>query len=346
MAKYSVRMVSTFPTKGEGISKYTNYLNEELLSRTIAVNPTRIYFLEKKLSTVQWLRLLFIREDILHVQYTPTGSGPLILIYALLRSRKKKFIITSHEFPSTYGKHLPKALRGIYYGFERILHNAADIVAVHTGLQRDELLSIGVKPEKVMVVPFPVYPVFAVRKAEIPDVKHGIFFGRITPKKGIEVLLDAVKYLPKDMTFTIAGSPAIGYESYAQTLPTLVKSMGLESRIVFTGYLEDVALSKLMYGSGFAVLPYIYVTHSAVLMTMIGHGIPYVASDLPAFREIYNHYKGGLLFETGNGRGLAEGIMLCQDTRLRMRFAAEGQRAREQNNWKTYADRMVEYYEN
>ena len=219
---------------------------------------------------------------------------------------------------------------------------ALGVLGVISG--RDELLSIGVKPEKVKVIPFPVYPVFVKRSDEIPDLNHGLSFGRITPKKGIEVLFEALKLVPDEIRVSIAGSPAVGCESYADSLKERAALQGLEKRVSFLGFIEDDALSKLMYTIGFTILPYMYVTHSAVLMTALGHGVPYIASDLPAFREIYQHYKGGLLFEAGNSRSLADGIRQLADPALRSRFANEARAARERNNWKTYTDIMEKYY--
>jgi glycosyltransferase involved in cell wall biosynthesis len=347
MANYSVRMVSTFPTEGEGISQYTGYLISELKKRGVNVAVTKLYFLKSKRSTLKWLRLLFVKEQIVHVQYTPTGSGPLIYLFAALaRCNRKKFILTSHEFPSTYGKHLSGVLRKLFYLFERMLYNAADTVTVHTAQHRDELFEIGVNPSKVTIVQFPVYPVVKLRTEEVQNIRHGIFFGRITPKKGIETLFEAIKKLPEDMTFSIIGPPAIGCEAYADTLKERAASMGITGRLTFSGFLDDALVASAIYKAGFAVFPYNYITQSAALMTIIGYGIPYIASDLPAFKEVYTDYKSGLLFKTGNADNLVETIVQCIDCKTHERLVDESAKAREKYNWQTYTGSIMAIYGN
>ncbi len=337
-------MVSTHPTHGEGISQYVGFLLDELRGQGFSVSTTRMYFLKDKISSLKWLSLLFCPESVVHVHYTPTGSGPLILLYGLLRNRKKRFIITSHEFPSTYGKHLPRIARALYYTFEKMTHNFADRVVVHTVMQRLELSSIGVAAEKIRVLSFPVYPVFEKRNGEAPDLDHGLFFGRITPKKGIEVLLAAMEKLPEAMHCSIVGAPAVGCESYTENLRDEVRKRGLENRVSFLGFLDDTAVSRLMYRVGFTVLPYLYLTHSAALMTTIGHGVPYIASDLPAFREIVDHYRGGILFKTGDSRDLAEKIVECTSAERWHTLVAETREAREKNSWKSFSELVAQQY--
>jgi glycosyltransferase involved in cell wall biosynthesis len=346
MPNPTIRIVSTYPTEGEGISLYTHYLIDELRNRSYSIVTTRLYFLNNKLSTVKWIRLLGTRENILHVQYTPTGSGPGVYLYALLRDRKKKFIITSHELPSTYAKHLPGVIRRIFYALEGMLHNTATAITVHTKQHRDELISIGVKPSKVTIIQFPVYPVFKNRTNEKPDSRHGIFFGRITPKKGIEVLFEAIKLLPSDMTFSIIGPPASGFEAYAHYLKERASNMGIANRVRFSGFLDNASVSEAMYNAGFAVFPYNYITQSAALMTSIGHGLPYIASDLPAFKEVHSDYKSGLLFKTGNTESLVHAIESCMDITTHERLVRESAAARARFNWQSYSDVLVEIYDN
>jgi glycosyltransferase involved in cell wall biosynthesis len=342
----TVHIVSTFPTSGDGISYYTNYFIEELRKRNHVVRSTRINFLREKLSTRKWLKLLGINEDILHLQYTPTGAGPLVYLFSAFRRKNVKFIITSHELPSTYSKHLSGPPKYLFAVLERTLHNSADAITVHTEQHRKELVSLGVAPSKVIVIPFPIYPAPPKDLTVRPNYKQGIFFGRITPKKGIEVLFDALQFLPSDISFSIIGPPAWGFESYTEGLKEQVRNRKLEERVTFRGYLDDTSVSRAMEEGGFAIFPYQYITQSAALMTAIGHGLPYVASDLPAFKEVYERHKGGLLFETGNARSLAHAIEQIVHIRTREDMIRELSVARETCNWQTYTDAMEKLYEN
>ena len=282
----------------------------------------------------------------MHLQYTPTGAGLLVYLFSAFRKKNAKFIITAHELPSTYSKHLSGPLRRLFNILECKLHNAADAVAVHTEQHRDELVKLGVAPSKMVIVPFPVYPAPQKSPDAKPDRKHGIFFGRITPKKGIEILFDALQILPADVSLSIIGPTASGFEAYAERLKEQARNRGIGERIAFLGYLDDAAVTAAMDKAGFAVFPYHYASHSAALMTAIGHGVPYIASDLPAFKEIYERHKGGLLFETANPRSLAHAIEQLANDETRERMTRELSLARETSNWQTYTDAMVKLYGN
>ena len=58
------------------------------------------------------------------------------------------------------------------------------------------------------------------------------------------------------------------------------------------------------------------------------NGLPVVASDIPAYREVVGHERGGLLFPPGDAAAAAEAVCrLVDDAVLRRRL---GDQAREQ----------------
>ena len=50
-------------------------------------------------------------------------------------------------------------------------------------------------------------------------------------------------------------------------------------------YLSEEDLSALFYASDAVLLPYKLTSGSGVMFDALGHGIPFIASDLPFFKE-------------------------------------------------------------
>ena len=85
------------------------------------------------------------------------------------------------------------------------------------------------------------------RKFALPSEKIVLYVGRLVYEKGIHILINAVpKILAKtDAKFVIVGS---GYMQ--EQLSNIVKSMGLEHKVLFTGFVDEENLLKLQKVAG------------------------------------------------------------------------------------------------
>jgi len=347
MQKKIICLISTYPTEGDGISKYVEYLITALAQnfKDYEILTRRINFLQNKLHAFKWLWLFFRRDQIVHLQYTPTGAGPLVLFYSIFRAKKSRFIITSHELPSMYAKHLKGFLRKLYLTFEKKLFATAEAVTVHYPGHVEELKKIGVDPKKITLIPMPVFYPKSSDKGILRIRKKGVFLGRIAPKKGLELLISAVQYLPEDFSIEIVGGPPRGFARYASALQKNVLEKGLENRIKFTGYQSDSEVSKHLFSSGYVVLPHKYASFSAIFGVAFGHGLPYIASDLPAFKTFHDEFEGGILFKTENARKLADAILKIQETALFNQCLHQQKKSRKILDWAYFVKELRKIYE-
>ena len=147
--------------------------------------------------------------------------------------------------------------------------------------------------------------------------------GRLDPRKGIRILLDAMPLLlPKypEALFLVGGT---GEEQEA--LERKARALGIADRVVFVGPVQDPSdfyrcldlfvLSSLDEGFGLVVL-------EAMAM-----GLPVIGTRVGGVPEILTHGVNGWLVEPGDPVGLAEGVQtLWADPALRRRVAEEGRR--------------------
>ncbi len=128
--------------------------------------------------------------------------------------------------------------------------------------------------------------------------------GRLSPEKGIDLLLQAIAALSTmhpNLRLTIAG---IGSEQ--AKLQQLGDELGLTERVRFIGYVADMPalysqVDLVVQGSLTEGLPNVMV-EAAYL------GVPVVATDVGGTREVIEHGVNGWLVRKGSAAALAAGI--------------------------------------
>jgi glycosyltransferase involved in cell wall biosynthesis len=173
------------------------------------------------------------------------------------------------------------------------------------------------------------------------EAKHILFFGRLSKYKGINVLLEAMRYVLSefpDETLIIAGRAVKGF--YLDELPG-----GLHQRVVVIDrYISNEMLATLISNAKFVVCPYIDASQSGVLMTSFALNTPVIATNVGAFPEFIRENINGFLVEVNNAKELANGIRRClrNDTYLSLR-----QKMSEMNSslkWENNARVLMEAY--
>lgn len=143
----------------------------------------------------------------------------------------------------------------------------------------------------------------------LPDLKKNreyvLFFGRISPYKGIDVLLRAMEIVWRSNDATIplllAGEGSL--KPYAANL--------LHDRRVrvINEFIDSVRVVDIFSRAAFLVLPYHEATQSGVVSTAAHFHLPVIASDVGGIHEIVVHRKTGILISHAQPELLAESII-------------------------------------
>lgn len=141
---------------------------------------------------------------------------------------------------------------------------------------------------------------------------------RLVEKKGVDTLIAAVARLARPVALTIAGDgPERG------RLERLTRELGCQDRVRFLGALDNEAVRHLMQRETHVfALP--CRTDSAgdrdgvpvVLIEAMACGLPVIAGDLPAIRELVEHGVDGLLVAPNDAVGLAAELEALTAERL------------------------------
>jgi len=150
-----------------------------------------------------------------------------------------------------------------------------------------------------------VLPHFQLLPQSVPVITADapiLYFGRLSPEKGVADLIRAIKPLP-NIHLQIAGDGPQRAE-----LEGLARHLKLEN-IEFTGHLSRSELDRLIASARFTILPSrAYETLGKSILESYAWGRAVIASDLGSRRELVREQETGLLFQASNVEQLTGAI--------------------------------------
>lgn len=165
------------------------------------------------------------------------------------------------------------------------------------------------------------------------------FIGRHEPRKGLDVLLDAMRDLPPEVTLWVASDGP-------QTEELRARSQG-DARIEWLGRVSDEqAASRLRAADVFCAPSLHGESFGIVLLEAMASQTAIVASDLPGYRNVATPDVDALLVPPGDAKACAAGIQrLLADPELRARLVTAGEARAQEFAMDRLAERYVGLYE-
>jgi phosphatidylinositol alpha-mannosyltransferase len=175
-----------------------------------------------------------------------------------------------------------------------------------------------------------------IEKTESPTI---FFVGRHEPRKGLDVLLASLAFLPADVRLWIASD---GPDTEA-----LKAKYAGESRITWLGRVSDAEKIRRMTQASVFCAPSLHgESFGVVLLEAMASGTPVVASDIDGYQNVATHDVDALLVDPGDERALAAALAkVMANPRLSQRLVEAGHRRVESASMRTLAQRYVELYE-
>jgi 1,2-diacylglycerol 3-alpha-glucosyltransferase len=151
------------------------------------------------------------------------------------------------------------------------------------------------------------------------DTRVLLYVGRLDKEKEVDVILRALPKVLQTMNITLVLA-GIGKER--SHLELLVKKLGIEQSVVFTGFIPDKDLQNIYTIADLFVIASIAELQSIVTMEAMASGLPVVAADAMALPELAHTGKNGYLFPAGDSETLAKKIgAIFSDPALQMRMS-------------------------
>lgn len=154
--------------------------------------------------------------------------------------------------------------------------------------------------------------------------------GRIVPQKGIEYLIKAIPFILKrypECKVILTGRIKQKWmpSSYEELVENLIKKLGLENSIIFTGEIPKEEMPAIYKLADVMALPTLHENYGLVNLEAMASGIPVVSTQLSVIKEYIVNGKNGLLVPPRNHKALAQATLgLLSDRRLRNRLIKNG----------------------
>ena len=227
-------------------------------------------------------------------------------------------VVTEGCYPGPRSAGVLLAAEAYLHKWLRTYQKCIDLFLAPSQFVKDKLIENGWDSAKIEVLPH--FQQLPDTPATDSDQDAILYFGRLSPEKGLTDLLRAMKRLPR-VRLQIAGDGPQRSE-----LEQLVLNLGLNN-VVFAGHVEGKALEVLIAGARFTVLPSrAYETLGKTILESYALGRAVVASDLGSRRELIEEGVTGLLYRPGDIEQLAGAMSFLFDRpALARQMGAAGQ---------------------
>jgi glycosyltransferase involved in cell wall biosynthesis len=254
------------------------------------------------------------RASLVHVHASPD----LLLLASLAQNLRRPRVLTVHGF---HGRGGPVSYRLAAMCANRF---AEALICVSESEKR-LLSAAGAYPAKLHRVYNGVADVASGDCARGPEVRIA-FVGRLSPVKGVDVLLSAFAQLEQALAGRIAVTLEImGTGSQGSELKELAMQLGIGDRVHFLGYVPDAA-ERIAQCDVFC-LPSREDMCPLVCVEAMAQGKPVVATGVGGLPELVVPEETGLLVSSDDVGALSAALLrLVDDPVLRRRMGAASRR--------------------
>ncbi len=337
-----IGMVSKFMPEKDGIAIYSENLCRELEK---ACEVVRIGDIDSKSAAYrlnfrsfwlqQQLQKIIEKEklDILHIQYIAAYFGRHTLNLNLLQALSQKIpvICTMHEVHYDYEGY--NFLRKTALAFlENEIVRKSSRVIVHTPQQK-RFIENKYRAKNVECI----YHGLELIEARHRKGSRILFFGKISRKKGLEMLIKAMKSLPEYQLAIVGSFVDKSHEGQIRKMAENAPNISC----IF-GWLSNEEKWKQFREADLLVLPYLQAQYqSGPLHNAVSAGIPVVVTRTGALYEMVEHFRFGEIVDK-SPEAIAKGIRKAMKNYEHYKKGLA--EYRKEANWKRVAEKHIELY--
>lgn len=262
--------------------------------------------------------------DTIHAHWT-IPQGLLAVLYKKIFRKNVKIICTSHG-GDIFG------LRKLNF-LKRWVVNNSDYVTVVSNAIKEEFMRLGIKDKtKLKVIPMGVDTTLfnpdkydeSIKKKYDIDGPFLLFVGRLSEKKGVKYLIDAmpniVEKFPKTKLLIIGDG-----EDKEELISQAKRAGLLDKNIIFTGAIHNNKLPYFYATADIFIGPSIIAKSGdreglpVTLMEAMASGCIVVATDLEGNSDLIDIGQNGFLVEQKNPNDIAKKVIYLLQNKTKMK---------------------------
>jgi glycosyltransferase involved in cell wall biosynthesis len=269
----------------------------------------------------------------------PTKIGALL--------KRTPLVVTWHEVWRGYWREYLGSLGAVGRIMEKaILLGLADRVIAVSDQTKDDLVSLGVSPEKISIVPNGIDFDDISKVSPSLEKLDVVYLGRLIKPKNVDVLLRAVAALKGEFPGLKVG--IIGDGPEREKLGKLAAELGIQKNVKFFGFVEDFGeVVALMKSSKVFVIPSIQ-EGGASIVTLEANacGLPVIAADHPLGidKRLILIDKTGFFAKPNPEDFVGKIRPLLKDEKLRSEMKANAIKFAQRYDWKNITNLIEKVY--
>jgi glycosyltransferase involved in cell wall biosynthesis len=242
---------------------------------------------DSKLFHILWFnKFFFFDRTLLNTYYKVLG---------------KKLVFTAHNIDQQERDGKSTLVNRISLKY---LYHIVDHIFVHTVKKKRQLVEkFEICEKKITVIPYGInnqVPVTNLKREEAkkklgvdPKEKIILFFGRIAPYKGLELLISAFEKIiktDKNCRLIIAGQIKEKHlDEYWKNIQGMISERGMEDFVIQRiEYIPDEEIEVYYKSADVLILPYKHIFQTGILFIAYYFGLPVIAKDV----NIYKYNRG------------------------------------------------------
>ena len=236
--------------------------------------------------------------------------------------------------------------------YPAMLRNYHHLIAVSESTRDDLIRLFRVPVDKITVTCHGADPQF--RPISDPSAfsgllqKYGLgrpfilFLGTLEPRKNLTTLLRAFAPLKEQVSHSLV---LVGQKGWKwEGIFEAIKTLGLEERVRWTGYVSDEERVLFYNAADFFVYPSWYEGFGMPLLESMRSGCPVIASRVSAIPEVVG--EAGLLVDPSRPEELSQAILrLVEEPGLKERLREAGLERARQFSWEESARKTLQVFE-
>jgi len=200
-------------------------------------------------------------------------------------------------------------------------------------------------PEKFTIIPNGFDPSEIPLIEKTPNLNQILYFGRLEPHKGVQVLINAFKTIQHSHPSIKLGIAGDG--EYEEQLRKQVAELKIQDSVEFHGRLDRNQLFNLLGSSGIVVIPSFFEGIPVALFEAAAMKKPMVVSRIPGLMEVLTDGEECLMFEPGDYEKLASKLswMLNNPSKTEELGLYANNMINKKYDWDAITNRTIKVYE-
>lgn len=289
------------------------------------------------------------RQNQVDILHQPSFSSPVFY--------RGKVVVTVHDIISNlFPQNLPLASRLFYSRWMPFSYRNADLlITISESTKRDMARVLKIDPTRVRVIHSGVGHEFKpdYSKTRIGQVKakykitkpYVLHVGTLEPRKNLEFLVEAFAAADQEELHGKYQLVITGKKGwYFEGLYDLIKDMGLNHKVILTGYVDDRDMPPLYSGATLFAFPSLYEGFGFPPLEAMASGVPVISANTSSLPEIVAA-AGILLDPNDKPSWTREIIRVLAKRNLHRELSQLGIKQAAKFSWEKTARKTIEVYE-